>query len=145
MYAPRVKRWTRLAAAAALASAALGCGNKDADRFLGALERADYAAAHAELHPAARGDVATPEALKARVEGAGVRFVGHGWTCGSSGDGVARAGYNVTTTKTGPRGPLVIGRDPRHRGKCNGPLVVDLARDDAAPGRPWRVVGMRLD
>jgi len=136
--------WSTLATVA-LAFASSGCNpaaKRVADHFLEALAHDDWATAFADLHPEARANTLTPDALRTRMEQGGVKLVSWSANCGSSGS-LARTGYNVTTTarKTAgaPVRPIVIGVPPLRSGKCNGPMVVELKVDPSLPEKPWRV------
>jgi len=124
-----------------------GCADKEADHFLGALKRADYAEAFSDLHPEARARTPSAEALKAAFVASNVEISDFGWNCGSSSTSLKRSAYNVTwpTTAGKPRTPLAVGTPIERRGRCNGPLVIELKRDESAPGKPWKVAGMKFD
>jgi hypothetical protein len=129
-----------------LAIASSGCGDKDAEHFLEALKRGDYDGAHADLHTEARERTPNGAAIKASMNAAGIALQGYSWSCSSTGLSTKRVGYNPTTRGKGsPRPAVVVGVFPVRKGKCNTSLVVDLKKDDAAPGSPWRVVGAMLE
>jgi len=135
----------------ALAAPSAGCNreaSKVSDRFLAALARDEYAAAFAELHSDALPYTPDAATLRDRMEKSGVQLVGWSWTCGIGG-ATPRTGYSVTTQKragvASPKRPLVIGVAAERRGKCNGPLVVDLKQDAKLPGEPWKVRTFQLD
>jgi hypothetical protein len=124
-----------------------GCSDKDANRFLDALKRGDYEAAHAELHSEARAVTPNGGAIKASMDAAGITLDDWFATCSSADFSTKRVGYNDTTRRrgTGAHPPVIVGVPPVRRGKCNTSLVVDLKKDDALPGRPWKIVGMKLE
>jgi hypothetical protein len=109
---------------------AVGCSNKDAERFLDALKRGDYETAHQNLHPKARADVPNAEALKTKL--GGLELVDYGWTCATGGS-ITRTGYNVTV-RGRIRRPVVIGTPSQ--GKCKAPLKIDTEKDTDGV---WRV------
>ena len=136
---------------AALAFASSGCNpaaKRVAEHFLEALKRDDWAAAFADLHPEARADTPTPEALRARIEKGDLKLLSWYANCGSSGS-LARTGYNVTTTSRNagvPRvRPVIVGVPPERRGKCNGPMLVELKVDPSLPDQAWRVRSFKYD
>lgn len=128
---------------AALVLVSAGCADKDANRYLDAIKRADYDAAFAELHTEARATIATPEVMKAKFEASGLRLVDYSTTCSSGGFSNKRLGYNTTTSRKGG-GQVVIGVPPASVGKCNTSVVVDLKKDEALPGQPMKVIGSRF-
>lgn len=143
MHQPRRSKLVAPLAVAILALASSGCGDKDAEQFLEAMKRADYPAAHAQLHPEARATTADAAAIQKAVKEAGIELLGYSWTCSSSGLSQKRVGYNFTTRgKEKPRPPVIVGVFPQRKGKCNTGLVVDLKKDDQGV---WRVLGMKLE
>jgi len=143
MRTPVTLLWTAGVAAFAIASS--GCNpaaKKVGEHFLDALQRDDWATAFADLHPEARIDTPTAEALRARIEQGDMKLVSWYGNCGSGGS-LSRIGYNVTTSTrktSGPRvRPIIIGIRPEYRGKCNGPMLVELKVDPSLPDQAWRV------
>lgn len=134
-------------AAPALVLLASGCSDKDADRFLNPLKHADYDAAFAELHPKARELTPNSAAMKASFEQSGVKLLDWSWTCSSSNTSRKLVGYNVTTQRGrgATKGAVVIGVQPEKMGKCNAGLLLHFEKDESLPGRPWKVVGMKID
>ncbi|MBL8607643.1 MAG: hypothetical protein JNL38_09995 [Myxococcales bacterium] len=134
----------RCLAAAGLALGVAGCNpdaKKVADHFVDAVARDDWATAYADLHPDARASTTDAEALRAQFTAGGRRLLGWYGNCGSSGE-LSRTAYNVTSEPR-PKGAaparVVIGVPPLDRGKCNGPLLVELKQDAARPDGAWRV------
>jgi hypothetical protein len=134
----------RLAVTAALALACSGCNpaaKKVADHFLDAVSRDDWATAYADLHPEARANTISQDALRDQFQGGGRRLVSWYGNCGSPRE-LARTGYNATSAPLGkgvPQARVVIGVPPLSRGKCNGPLLVELKEDASLPDKAWRV------
>ncbi|MBL9027591.1 MAG: hypothetical protein JNL21_35695 [Myxococcales bacterium] len=134
----------RHAFVAMIAFSAIACGDPEArkvtDRFLAALRAEDYAAAYGELHSDARASVPDEDTLRRLVEGRGRRITEWSRNCGSGADGVDRGGYNFSSTVTDDRStPVTIGVEPANVGKCKGPLLVELRREDGA----WKVRTLR--
>lgn len=120
-----------------------GCGDDDAEQFLAALKRGDYAAAHAQLDAEARARTPNAEAIKKSVTDSGYELVDYSWSCSSTSWSTKRIGYGPTTRGRGsPRPPIIVGVPPVRKGKCNTGLVVDLRKDDQGA---WKVVGMKLE
>lgn len=130
----------------ALAVASGGCGDNDADHFLEAMKRGDYDAAFAELHTEARAQTPSPAALKATMTAAGITIERWSWTCGSRNLSTKRIGYIDTTVRKGDgKHPTVLIGVPPAREKCTPSLTIDMKKDDALPGSPWKVRGVKVD
>jgi hypothetical protein len=126
-----------------------GCNaeaGKTRDRFMEAQKRDDFAAAFAELHSEARATIPDEAALRAKFEAANIRITDWSSTCSSGGSTNHRIGMSFTRTRrstgagTGTRS-FVIGVPIERKGKCNGPLVIDLKRD----GTTWKVVSFGFE
>jgi hypothetical protein len=134
-------RTSGLVAALALALVVSACNaeaGKTRDRFMEALKRDDFTAAYAELHPDAKASIPNEAALREKVEAANVRITDWSYTCSSGSSTNHRIGMNFTQTRRNagaPAGRLLLGAPIERRGKCNGPLVIDLRPDGSA----WKV------
>ena len=129
----------------AIVFAAAGCNReagKARDRFLEALERDDFAAAYAELHPEGKRVVPDEAALRAQVEASGVRITGWSSRCSSGTSDTERLGMNYSSKARGTTRKseaFEIGAPTEWlRGRCNGPLIMQLKKD----GEAWKVVSV---